>query len=212
MLGAPGAGKGTQANNIVNLYKLHKISTGDLLRNEIKNKTPIGLEIESILEKGSFVSDDIIDNLIAKTLSNKKLNNRLLFDGYPRNLNQAKTLDKMLLKYDLKLTCSLVLKVDKESILKRILGRQICTNCGLIFNNYFNLPSVKNHKCDAKFLDKRSDDTEETIAKRFETYLEKTLPVINFYKEQDLLHEINGLKKIDEIFEEIRGIIASLEA
>ena len=138
LLGAPGAGKGTQANNIVNLYNLYKISTGDLLRDEIKNKTSLGIEIESKLEKGSFVSDDIINNLIAKILSNKKLNSRLLFDGYPRNINQAKTLNALLQKYNLKLTCALVLNVDKESIVKRILGRQICTNCGLIFNNYLS--------------------------------------------------------------------------
>jgi adenylate kinase len=212
LLGAPGAGKGTQANNIVNLYNLYKISTGDLLRDEIKNKTSLGIEIESKLEKGSFVSDDIINNLIAKILSNKKLNSRLLFDGYPRNINQAKTLNALLQKYNLKLTCALVLNVDKESIVKRILGRQICTNCGLIFNNYFNPPNTKNHQCDTKFLDKRSDDTEETIAKRFDTYLEKTLPVLDFYKEQDLLHQIDGLNQIDKIFEEIRGIIAPLEA
>jgi len=212
LLGAPGAGKGTQANNIVNLHKLYKISTGDLLRVEIKNKTSLGIEIESILQKGSFVSDDIINNLIAKILSNKNFNNRLLFDGYPRNINQAKTLDLLLKKYNLKLSCALVLNVDKESIVKRILGRQICTNCGLIFNNYFNSPNNKNHQCHPKFLDKRSDDTEETISKRFETYLEKTLPMLDFYNDQDLLHQINGLNKIDDIFDEIRDIIASLEA
>ena len=212
LFGPPGAGKGTQANNIVKRFNSLKISTGDLLREEIKNNTDLGTKIKSIIDKGLLVSDDIINNLIAKILTDKKFYNRLIFDGYPRNLNQAQNLDFLTKKYSQKISCVLNLHVNKESLMKRVLGRQICTNCGLIFNEYFNPSTKKNHSCDSKFLNKRSDDNEKIIINRFETYLNKTLPILDFYKEQNLLHQINGMAKIDQIFEEIQGIIASLEA
>ena len=211
LFGPPGAGKGTQADNIVKNFNLHKVSTGDLLRKEIKNGTKLSNKIKSTIENGSLVSDDIINSLIVNILSDKKFYNRLIFDGYPRNLKQGKNLDSQIKKYKQKISCVLSLNVDKESIIKRISGRQICVNCGLIFNEYYYPASSKNHSCDPKFLNKRSDDNKKTIINRFETYLNKTLPILDFYKEQNLLHQINGMAKIDQIFDEICGIIASLE-
>ena len=211
LFGPPGAGKGTQSDFITKSFNLHKVSTGDLLRNEVYKKTDIGNKIKSIMDKGIFVSNEIINDLIEKVLSTKKFYNRLIFDGYPRNLNQAKNLDLLTKKYNQKISCVLSLNVDKESIIKRVLGRQICTNCGLIFNKYFNPSTKKNHSCDPQFLNKRADDNKKTILDRFETYTNKTLPILDFYKEQNLLHQINGMAEIDQIFEEIQGIIASLE-
>ena len=211
LFGPPGAGKGTQGTKIVKKFNLHKVSTGDLLRDEIKNNTDLGNKIKSIMDTGSLISDNIINDLITKVISNKKFYNRLIFDGYPRNLKQAKNLDSQIKKYKQKISCVLSLNVDKESIIKRISGRQICVNCELIFNEYYYPASSKNHSCDPKFLNKRSDDNKKTIINRFETYLNKTLPILDFYKEQNLLHQINGMAKIDQIFDEICGIIASLE-
>ena len=211
LFGPPGAGKGTQATKIVKKFNLHKVSTGDLLREEIKNNTDLGNKIKSIMDRGSLISDNIINDLITKVISNKKFYNRLIFDGYPRNLKQGKNLDSQIKKYKQKISCVLSLNVDKESIIKRISGRQTCINCGLIFNEYYYPASSKNHSCDPKFLNKRSDDNKKTIINRFETYLNKTLPILDFYKEQNLLHRINGMAKIDQIFDEICGIIASLE-
>ena len=211
LFGPPGAGKGTQADKIVRNFDLYKVSTGDLLREEIKNNTDLGNKIKSIIDKGLLVSDNIINDLIIKILSDKKLYNRLIFDGYPRNLEQVINLDSCIKRYKQKISCVLSLNVEKEFIIKRILGRQICTNCGLIFNEYFKPATSINHSCDPKFLKKRSDDNEETIINRFETYLNTTLPILNFYKEQNLLHHINGMSEIDQIFDEIRYIIASLE-
>ena len=212
LFGPPGAGKGTQADIVIKVFNLYKIATGDLLRTEIKNKTELGIKIKSIVDKGSLVSDDIINNLINNILSDKKFFNRIIFDGYPRSLNQAKNLSLLTKKYNQKISCALNLKVDKELIVKRILGRQICTKCGLIFNEYFK-PSTKNeHVCGTKFLIKRSDDNKKTILHRFETYLDKTLPILDYYKKLRLLHEINGKGEIDQISKEIIGIIASLEA
>ncbi len=211
LFGPPGAGKGTQANKIVKDFNLHKISTGQLLRDEVRTKTDLGKKIQPIVDKGLFVSDDIIDNLIEKTLSNKEINSRLIFDGYPRNINQAKKLDLLIKKHNQKIACALSLQVDKNTIVKRVQGRQNCLKCGLIFNEFFNPPTNKNHSCDPKFLEKRTDDNEKTIIYRYETYLDKTLPMLNFYKGLNLLREINGMVEIDDIYNEIRGIIASLE-
>ena len=212
LFGPPGAGKGTQADNIVKSFNLIKVSTGDLLRNEISKNTDSGNKIKSIIKKGTFVSDEIINDLIVKILSNKKFNNRLVFDGYPRNLDQAKNLDLMIKKYDQKISCVLSLNVSKELIIRRIMGRQTCTKCELIFNEYFKPANSENHLCGTKFLVKRSDDNEKTIFKRYKTYLDKTLPILEHYKKLNLLHEIEGKSEIDKIFVEISRIIASLEA
>jgi len=211
LFGPPGAGKGTQASNIAKHFALHKISTGDLLRNEIKKKTTLGNEINSIISKGLFVSDNIINNLVLNILSFENFKNNLIFDGYPRNLNQAKKLDSLMKKNNQKISCVLSLDVDKDVIVKRILGRQVCTKCGSIFNKYYYPATDKNHACLSKFLETRSDDNEATILHRYNTYLDKTLPILNFYKDQNLLNQINGSYDIDQIFKEIRAIIASLE-
>ena len=211
LFGPPGAGKGTQADKLVKIFNLCKISTGDLLRQEIKKNTNIGLKIKPLIDKGFLAPNDIIDDLIDKVLSDKNHKNRLIFDGYPRNVDQAKQLDLLVKKYNQKISCVLSLDVDKNTLIKRILGRQTCTKCGLIFNKYFNPSTNKEHLCDPRFLDKRPDDNEKTVINRFETYIEKTLPILDFYKKQNLLHQINGTGEIDQIFNKIRTIMASLE-
>ena len=211
LFGPPGAGKGTQADNISKKFNLHKVSTGELLRDEIGKNTELGEKIKSIIDSGSLVSDDIINDLIIKVFSEVKFLDRIIFDGYPRNLAQAKSLDLLVKKYNQKISCVLNLNVDKEIIIKRILGRQVCSNCGLIFNKYFKPSTMDNHKCDEKYLTKRSDDYEKIIVNRFETYLNITFPILEFYENQNLLHKINGNAEISMIFKEIEGIIASLE-
>ena len=211
LFGPPGAGKGTQANKIVKDFNLYKVSIGHLLREEIRNNSELGEKIRPSLDKGLLVTDDIINSLIEKILSNKKINNNLIFDGYPRNINQAKKLNLLMKKYNQKIFCALNLDVDKNTIVKRIKGRQTCLKCGLIFNEYFNSATSKSHSCGVEFLEKRPDDNEKTILHRYETYLNITLPILNFYKELNLLHQVNGMLEINEIYGEIRGIIASLE-
>ena len=212
LFGPPGSGKGTQADNIVKNFNLYKVSTGDLLREEVNNDTNLGIEIKPIVDSGGLVSDKIINNLIVKILSDKKFYNRIIFDGYPRNLHQAENLDLLVKKYNQKISCVLCLNVDKKSIIKRILGRQICTNCGLIFNEFYKSATKNNHSCSPKFLVKRSDDNEKTIISRFETYSEKSLPILDFYKKQKILYQINGVAEINQIYKEIQCIITSLEA
>ena len=210
LFGPPGSGKGTQADKLVKDLNLYKVSTGDLLRDEINKKTQLGAKIKNIIEKGNFVSDDLINNLIINIISNKSLSNRLIFDGYPRNIQQAENLDKILIQHKQKVLCALCLNVDKDVILKRILGRQACSKCGMIFNKFFNPPNKNNHKCKSYSLITRSDDTESTVVKRLDTYSEVTFPLINYYQKLDLLKEIDGNGKIDQIHEEISSIIKIL--
>ena len=158
-----------------------------------------------------MVSDNIINSLIENILSNKNYFNCIIFDGYPRNLNQAKHLDILIKKYNQKISCVLSLKVNQDIAVKRIIGRQVCSKCGLIFNEFFNPSTRKNHNCNIKFLRKRSDDNKKIAKNRFITYMKETLPVLDYYKEQNSLYEIDGAKYIDEIYKEIRRIIDSLE-
>ena len=212
LFGPPGAGKGTQADNLVKKFSLYKFSTGDLLRDEAKRDSSLGKKIRTIISRGEFVPDEIINTFIDKILLNKEYHNRLIFDGYPRNLAQAEFLNDLVIKYNQKISCVLCLDVNKEILLKRILGRQICTNCGVIFNQYFKPPTTKNHSCNPSYLKKRSDDNEDIIIDRYNTYLNKTLPILNFYEKLNLLYKINGDSEINQIYKEIEGIITSLEA
>ena len=211
LLGSPGSGKGTQGENISKHYNLFKISSGDLLRKEIEQNTPLGKEIKTIIANGNLVSDNIINNLIDKHLSKKEYSNNYLFDGYPRNLKQAENLDSLLKKYTQQINCVLSLQVDSKIIVKRILGRQVCTKCSLTFNEFFNPSTADNHKCGNEFLNKRSDDNEQAIKRRFETYTKETLPILNFYKNRGLLYKIEGNGDIDQIYEKIRHIMTSLK-
>ena len=211
LFGPPGAGKGTQADNIVKNFRLYKVSTGDLLRIEINNNTDLGIKIKSKIDQGLLISDDIINNLVDKILFNKKYYNRLIFDGYPRNLNQAKSLELLVKKYNQKISCVFNLNIDKETIIKRILGRLVCSKCNLTFNKYFNPPKKEKYKCNLNFLKTRTDDNKKTIKNWYETYVKKTLPILNYYVDQKILHEIDGVMEIDQIYDEIRHIITSLE-
>ena len=181
IFGPPGAGKGTQAQNIVKKFNLYQVSTGDLLRNEIKNKSDIGKEIEEIISKGDFATDDIVNKLIANIIFNPKKKNKLIFDGYPRSLSQAKNLDVLLENSKQKISFIFFLNVNKETIIKRIEKRKI--------------------------LEKRSDDNLTTILKRYDTYMETTRPVLNFYSSRSYFYEIDGSEKIEVISSKIEQII-----
>jgi len=185
IFGPPGAGKGTQSNFIVEKYKLHQLSTGELLRREIKNKTELGQQIVSIINSGNLVSDKVVSDLIEKYISDKNYKNRLIFDGYPRNLIQVKNLETLLIKYDQKIDIVLKLSVSLETIKKRISER--------------------------KTLEKRADDNENIAIKRYEMYEKNIKPVIEFYKQSNLLTVVNGEKPISEINDEISGLIEGLK-
>ena len=185
IFGPPGAGKGTQSKYIANKYNLYQLSTGELLRNEIKNKTELGSKISSIINSGELVSDEIVSNLIEKFISNNNYKNKIIFDGYPRTLSQAKNLDNLLNKYKQKIDIVLKLSVNLETVKKRILERQTQEN--------------------------RADDNEEIAIKRYRTYEKSSEPVLNYYEQSNLLKVVNGEAGISEINSEISGLIDAIK-
>jgi adenylate kinase len=211
IFGPPGAGKGTQSNFIVSKYKLYQLSTGELLRNEIKNKTKLGLKISSIMNSGQLVSDTIVSNLIEEFVSKNEFMNRLIFDGFPRNILQAENLNAILKKYKQKIDLVLKLSVSLDVIKKRILGRSVCSICGKIYNEFFNPAPINSECCASKFLQKRSDDTLDVAVARYQTYEKKIEPVIDFYKKYDLLKIVNGEASISEINNEISALLESIK-
>tara|TARA_B110001452_G_scaffold250859_1_gene239408 strand:- start:430 stop:1080 length:651 start_codon:yes stop_codon:yes gene_type:complete len=211
IFGPPGAGKGTQSNFIVAKYKMFQLSTGEILRNEIKNRTDLGLKISSIMNSGVLVSDKIVSDLIEKFISNVDYENKFIFDGYPRNIQQAKNLENLLSKYNQKIDLVLSLSVSLDLIKKRISGRSVCSICGKIYNEFFNPPPVNSDCCASKYLQKRSDDTLEVAVKRFQTYQKSTEPLIEFYKKLNLLKVVNGESPISIINEQISALMDAIE-
>ena len=210
IFGPPGAGKGTQSKFIVKKYNLHQLSSGELLRDEIINKTKLGLEISTIMNSGGWVSDQIASNLIEKFISEDEYKNRLIFDGYPRNKNQAVNLNILLNKYNQKIDLVLKLSVTLNTIKKRITGRSVCSICGKIYNEFFNPPPVNADCCASKYLQKRTDDTLSIAISRYETYEKNIKPVMDFYAECKLLKVVNGETSISEITNEFSRLIESI--
>ena len=181
LFGPPGAGKGTQAKYLVKKLNGYQISTGDILREEIKKDTDIGKKIINNMNEGKFVSDDIVNSLLKIHVFDLKKKEKLIFDGYPRSLSQAKNLDLLLNESNQKIDHIFFLNVDKETIIERIKKR--------------------------KFLEKRSDDDIDTILKRYDTYVETTRPVLDYYSENSNFHEIDGTLEIDQITSKIETFL-----
>ena len=207
IFGPPGAGKGTQAQYLVNKYKYFQISTGDLLRNETKNNTELGKKISELINKGNFVNDEIVNTLLNKEITKQEKRNKIVFDGYPRNITQAKNLDKLLKADNQKIGSVIYLNVSKELIKKRILGRVVCGKCNNIFNEFENSEELTNHKCEKRFLKKRTDDDIKVVIKRYDTYVEQTKPILDYYSSSPIFNEVDGNKKIEEITSKIDQII-----
>ena len=182
LFGPPGAGKGTQAKNLEKKLNNYQVSTGDMLRDEIQKDTEIGKKIINYMNDGKFVDDEIVNKLLEKIVFNPKKKNKLIFDGYPRSLSQAKNLDILLNSSNQKIDFIFFLNVKKETIIKRIEKRKI--------------------------LEKRADDNLKTILKRYDTYMETTKPVLDFYSKNPNFYEIDGSLKINEISSKIEQILS----
>ena len=207
LLGPPGAGKGTQAQFIVKKHNYFQLSTGNLLREEVKLKTDLGSEIEKLISNGKFVSDETVNTLLRKSITNLKFRDRIIFDGYPRNVEQAKNLESILGEFDQTIGHIIFLNVSREVIEKRIMGRVTCEKCNMTLNKFFNKEQIELHPCGKDFLKKRKDDNLGIVVARYDTYMSATKPVLNFYAKNANFTEIDGAVEIEQITNKINGVL-----
>jgi len=207
LFGPPGAGKGTQAQFIVKKHNYFQLSTGNLLREEVKLKTPLGAEINTLISNGKFVSDETVNTLLRKSITNLKFRDRIIFDGYPRNVEQAKNLELILGEYDQTIGHIIFLNVSKDIIEKRIMGRVTCNKCHMTMNEFFNKEQIDLHPCGKEFLIKRKDDNFEVVISRYDTYMTSTKPVLDFYSKNANFTEIDGAAGIELITSKINDVL-----
>lgn len=208
LLGAPGAGKGTQAKKLIEKYGIPQISTGDILRKAVADGTPLGKEAKSYMDKGELVPDSVVIGLVKERLGQDDCKKGFILDGFPRNTAQAETLDGVLSEMNMPLQVALSVDVDLDILMKRLTGRRTCKGCGQMFNVYFSPPQKEGvcDKCGGE-LYQRDDDKEETIKKRLEVYEAQTAPLIDYYQGKGILKRVNGEGDIDQIFGEICKIL-----
>ena len=207
LFGPPGAGKGTQAQFIVKKHNYFQLSTGNLLRDETKQNTHLGKEIENLISDGKFVSDEIVNTLLEQSIKNLKFRDRIIFDGYPRNVEQAINLEKILAKFDQNIERIIFLNVSRDIIEKRIMGRMYCEKCDMILNKFFDKSEIELHPCGKDYLVKRMDDNLNTVIARYDTYIKTTKPVLNFYSKYENFYTIDGSGEIEEISSQINKIL-----
>ena len=207
LFGPPGAGKGTQAQFIVKNHNYFQLSTGNLLREEVKLKTKLGSEIDKLISKGKFASDKIVNTLLRQSITNLKFRDRIIFDGYPRNVDQAKNLELILGEFDQIIGHIIFLNVSKDIIEKRIMGRMTCKKCNMTLNEFFNKEQIELHPCGKEFLEKRKDDNFDVVVARYETYMETTKPVLDFYSKNENFTEIDGAGEIEQITNKINDVL-----
>jgi adenylate kinase len=205
LLGAPGAGKGTQAKKLIGKYGIPQISTGDILRKAVSDGTPLGKEAKSYMDKGELVPDKVVIGLIEERLKQNDTRKGYILDGFPRNTAQAETLDRLLNDLGMPLDLALSVDVPKEDLFKRLTGRRTCKNCQQMYNVYYS-PPKKDGVCDkcGGELFQRDDDKGNTIRKRLDVYESHTLPLIDYYTKKGKLRSISGVGSIEEIFKKVR--------
>jgi len=204
ILGPPGAGKGTQAKLLSNHYGIPHISTGDIIREEIKHRTDLGIRIRDYVERGDLVPDREVIEIVRRRILLENCSRGFILDGFPRTVIQAKALDQILDSIGLKIDAVVNLVVNEEELIRRLSGRRICKNCGATYHLIFN-PPKKNLKCNicCGELYQRNDDMEEAIRRRVKIYNNETKPLIKYYEEKKLVININGTGDINSVFSEI---------
>ena len=209
IIGAPGAGKGTMSELILEKYHLVHVSTGDMLRAAVKAGTPVGLKVQEYMNKGALVPDEVIHDIITERLSQDDMEAGFLFDGYPRTENQAIDLDSILKEIGKKIDCVINLNIADEELIKRITGRRLCPVCGEIYNIYFK-PTAKEGICDkcGAELTQRKDDNLESLEVRLSEYHKNTQPVIEYYEKEGIVRHVDASNSVDKVFADI---VTSLE-
>ena len=209
LLGPPGAGKGTQAKMMIEKYNIPQISTGDMLRAALKERTPLGLKAKEYMDKGALVPDEVVIGLIQERLKEADCRKGYILDGFPRTVAQAEALDKVLAGLGSKIDHVISMEVDKGDLLKRLTGRRTCRQCGAMFHVIFS-PALNKDICDKcqGELYQRDDDNEDTVRNRLEVYDAQTFPLIQYYQRQGLVRKIEGVGSIQQIFENIVKTLA----
>lgn len=212
LLGPPGAGKGTQAKLISEKYSIPHISTGDIFRKNISEKTKLGIEAKKYMDNGQLVPDKVTIDIVKDRLTEDDCKEGFLLDGFPRTVKQAEALDEFLNSADGKIDAALLIDVAEEFILERMTGRRVCSSCGASYHIKFN-PSKIDGKCDLCNGDliQRKDDTEATVKERLDVYSKQTQPLINYYRNQNVLLKIEGTKEISEVFDEICNSLKAIK-
>lgn len=210
MLGAPGAGKGTQAKQIADKYSIPHISTGDIFRANIKNGTELGNKAKTYMDQGLLVPDELVVELVADRIQQDDCKNGFVLDGFPRTIPQAEALDAALEKINEKMDYAIDVDVPDENIIKRMSGRRACLNCGATYH-IVSIPTKVEGICDrcGSPVVLRDDDQPETVKKRLEVYHEQTQPLIDYYKTQEILRTVNGVQPMEDVFESIVEILGA---
>lgn len=211
LLGPPGAGKGTQAKMLIERYQIPQISTGDILRQAVKDGTPLGKEAKTYMDQGELVPDELIINLVKERIKADDCKNGYIFDGFPRTVAQAEALDNVLEGLSTKLDAVVSIDVPEDEVVKRLSGRRTCKSCGTLYHILYN-PPTKEGICDkcGGDLFQRDDDNETTIRQRLAVYREQTAPLIAYYSKQGLVKAIDGSGEPTEIFTAICKALSSL--
>jgi adenylate kinase len=211
LLGPPGAGKGTQAQRLVERHGMVQLSTGDMLRETRKADTPLGRQVADVMDSGALVSDEIVTAMIDEKLASLDPATGVIFDGYPRTAAQAETLDKILAGRGRKLDRVVELGVDEDALVERIVGRYTCASCGKGYHGKFERPKVEGtcDKCGGREFKRRADDNEETVRTRMGEYRAKTAPILPYYEAQGLVSRVNGMAPIDEVTRAIEDILGA---
>ena len=207
-MGPPGAGKGTQAEKIIENYQIPHISTGDMFRKAIKDQTELGMEAKRYMDQGALVPDHVTIGLVKDRLSESDCKSGFLLDGFPRTVDQAKALDEILTSLDSKIDYVINIDVDLDILKERLTGRRICRSCGATYHMVFNPPAVAGtcDKCGGE-LYQRKDDNEETVGNRLDFYVSQTKPLLDYYSLAGNLVNINGQQSIDLVFAEIQDVL-----
>ena len=211
IMGPPGAGKGTHAKLLCKEYNIVHISTGDMFRNAIKLGTAEGMIAKQFIDKGNLVPDDIVIGIVREKIQKNECNNGFLLDGFPRNIEQAKSLDIILDECGVKIDAVLNLQVSDDILIKRISGRRVCSKCGETYHVVNHPPKVEGI-CDVcgGNLVQRKDDTEETIKTRLKIYNKQTKPLLKYYEKQNLLKNLNGVEDINLLFNNIKKLLGGM--
>jgi adenylate kinase len=212
LMGLPGAGKGTQAQKIVEEFHIPHISTGDIFRAAMKNETEMGLKAKAYIDKGELVPDEVTNGIVKDRLAEDDTKVGFMLDGFPRNLAQAEALDQMLADSDRKLDAVLNIHVEPEVLVERLTGRFICRNCGATYHKLYHMPKVEGtcDVCGSHDFYQREDDKPETVKNRLDVNIKMNTPLVDYYQAKNVLHTVDGQQDIDKVYQDVQQILKSL--